>query len=123
MTPPEVATEARELNNYDLMNELMEIKLSVRAMETILTERKAKVDENAKNIGLAFTDIKSLAKDVSHHEQRIKSLEDSFAKMEEIAQELKAAVKAMEKTLHHNSWLFTIGAAVVIAAVVKFFAG
>jgi methyl-accepting chemotaxis protein len=112
-------TDIRELNNS-----INEIKLDIREIKTILTEREKTTLENRANIGQAFEEIKELRSNLQqnisetqHISQRQEIFEQHLgAKIDKLSEQIEKLNEAYEKmgeTKHQNKIMWGVFFAVV----------
>jgi chromosome segregation ATPase len=112
----------------EIDTDFTEIKLDIREIKTLLTERSTAVENNTKNVGEAFKEIRRIDADLgrnnveSHRlaermafmEQRLEALEKSNTMLSHSIQSLK---EAQTRLLVISS----LDMAVLTAVVIKFF--
>jgi small-conductance mechanosensitive channel len=110
--------------------DIVEIKLALVRIETLLNERSAAMAQNAHNIGEAFNKIRAMETDISattlethKFTERLTFLEDRLKALEQSNISLSHTVQGLKDTYIKMSIVFSIATAVITAGVVKFFVG
>jgi ribosomal protein L29 len=111
-----------------LDNEILtEIKVSIAEIKTILNERnfsfREGIQQNAKNIGLAFSNIKELEHGLIKNNEETHRIGIDQDKIHAEIEDLKKAVNNLKLSIAKISFIATLASSGITAIVIKFFLG
>ncbi|MDR1872033.1 MAG: hypothetical protein LBS60_09000 [Deltaproteobacteria bacterium] len=108
--------------------DIIEIKMTLTRIETLLSERSTGITKNAENIGAAFDEIKKLGYDTAKNKEDINRFTERLTFFEHKIEDLEKSNMTLShkfQELHDAqlklSLLSSFGTAVLTAAAVHFF--
>lgn len=113
-----------------LQEDIVEIKLQLKEITTLLSERKEQIQKHSHDIGDAFRDINALRTDLNKNNEKTHIVSDRQEQFETRLSSLEKAMSVLTQTVHDHektlikvSLISTLATAVLTGIVMKFFVG
>jgi chromosome segregation ATPase len=118
------------MDENKIQEDLVEIKIQLKEISTLLTERKETIQKHTHDIGDAFRDIRELRADLTKNNENTHRVSDHQDLLEGRLTTLEKAVAVLTQTVHDHektlikvSLISTLATAVLTGVIMKFFVG